>query len=87
MKVVIIVTIVFFVLTLAGTWLARRSAYSWADNERPMGDGPAPAGDARIVPAPEKAPTPRTAGGARTPTSARAQQPIVVRGFDDPKAD
>lgn len=88
MKIVIIVTLVFFVLTLAGTWLARRSAYSWADNERAMDPG---AGSQRPegasgASAPEASRA--RAGAAARPTASRSEpQRIVVRGFDDPKAE
>jgi hypothetical protein len=85
MKIVIGVTVVFFVLTLLGTWLARRSAYTWADNEKSMGPSGSPASDAT------GAPPPRTTGstnpGRAASPRASTPQRIVATGFDDPKGD
>ncbi|MBX3315248.1 MAG: hypothetical protein KF902_00135 [Phycisphaeraceae bacterium] len=85
MQIVIIVTIVFFVLTLAGTWLARRSAYTWADNERAMGnEADASRPETRVdAPGPGRSTDQRTPG-TRQPT--RSTQ-IVVTGFDTPTKD
>lgn len=85
MKIVIGVTVAFFVLTLLGTWLARRSAYTWADNEKSMGSGNSPAPDAA------QAPSARPNGAANparsASRSAKLPQRIVATGFDDPKGD
>lgn len=95
MQIVIVVTIVFFVLTLAGTWLARRSAYTWADNERAPGHGASTvppetradaAGQSATKPnaiRPSTSTDPRPTG-TRQPT--RPTQ-IVVTGFDTPSKD
>lgn len=85
MKIVIGVTVAFFVLTLLGTWLARRSAYSWADNEKSMGSGRSSTPDATQAPSsrPSGLATPARSGPPRT----RSPQQIVATGFDDPKGD
>lgn len=36
MGIVITVTVIFSLITLIGTYLSRRSAYQWADNERDL---------------------------------------------------
>lgn len=88
MQIVIVVTIVFFVLTLAGTWLARRSAYTWADNERSMGpDGVRPnaphASGASNVSAASSGP----AGRSSPARAATRPNQVVITGFDSPKND
>lgn len=77
MKLVIAVTVAFFVVTLAGTYLARRSAYSWAANERASGPDPEQkSGGSGTAPAPRQANGPR----ASHPTPKQT----VVTGFDTP---
>lgn len=92
MEIVIVVTIVFFVLTLAGTWLARRSAYTWADNEKAMGtDGARPEGASFGVQGGSASTVPsRPAGPAGHSSPARAASrpnQVVITGFDAPKND
>lgn len=94
MQIVIIVTIVFFVLTLAGTWLARRSAYTWADNERSMGpdgvrpEGPSPRAGATSSTAPSAPAHPSRSKGHVSPTHAASRpNQVIVTGFDTPKND
>lgn len=88
MQIVIIVTIVFFVLTLAGTWLARRSAYTWADNEKAMGpdgvraDVPQASGTSNA----SAAPTGPVVRGSPTRAASRPNQ-VVITGFDSPTND
>lgn len=90
MQIVIIVTIVFFVLTLAGTWLARRSAYTWADNERAMGpDGIRPESSSSGVnggsPSTTSATPTRLAGHTSPARATLRPNQIVITGFDAPK--
>ncbi len=86
MKLVVIVTIVFFVVTLAGTYLARRSAYSWAANEKsPPPDPSTPRSGAT----PDNTPAPASHSRAvASPSRAQTRpQQTVVTGFDTPKDD
>ena len=80
MKLVIAVTVAFFVVTLAGTYLARRSAYSWAANERASGPDPE-----RADKGPGVAPAPGEGRAARTSRPTSRPQQTVVTGFDTPR--
>lgn len=93
MTIVIVVTIAFFVLTLAGTILSRRSAYRWADAEQLRRDNPgvglAARGQSSVSepPTPAEAPRGPLSPTAPTPHGSRAPHPsdrIVIRGFDSP---
>lgn len=97
MGIVITVTVVFFLITLIGTYLSRRSAYQWADNERDLaasarpidgftgeqaGGDPSPMADR----SPARGAESRAAGYTSPVRSAMRQSQVVVSGFETSSA-
>lgn len=89
MGIVITVTVVFFLITLIGTYLSRRSAYQWADNEHDPASIVRPSGEKSDADSGHpsersiaRAEETRAAGYKSPVRSAQRQSQIVVSGFE-----